>query len=109
MTPSRVLSTTTYTFFLFSILNVDVAGTATPTPGSYSINILDYATTSADKKCIDAVDPRYTIEYTFDNPSLSVTPFLMNALGALSELASQDFTKCIEPTTYRLTDILPFR
>ena len=108
MIPSGVLSITTCTFILLLVLNVDVADTVTPTPGSYSTNI-GYATTSPDKNCIDAVDPRFTMKYTFDKPSLSVTPCLMNALGALSKLASQDFAKCIEPTTYRLTDILPFR
>ena len=107
MIPSRVLSITTCTFILLLVLNVDV-GTVTPTPGSYSTNI-GYATTSPDKDCIDAVDPQFTMEYTFDEHSFSVTSCVMNALGALSKLASQDFAKCIEPTTYRLTDILPFR
>ncbi len=102
--PSRVLSTVTCTFILFLVLDLDVAGTATPTPVSNSTNIISYASTSADKKRIDAVDPRFTIEYTFDKPSLSVTPCLMNALGALTELASQDFTEGIETTTYRLTE-----
>ena len=99
MFPSRVLFTTTCTFILFLLLSVDLAGTATPTPGSYSTNIINHATKSADKKCIDAVDPRFTMEYAFDKPSLSGTPCLMSALGALSESASQELTKYIEPTT----------
>ena len=100
--PSRVLSTVTCTFILFSILNVDVAGTTTPTPVSNSNNIIDYAAMSADEKRIDAVDPRFTMEHTFDKPSLSVLPCLMNALGALSELAREDFRESVETTTYSL-------
>ena len=90
MIPSRVLSTTTCTFILLLVLNVDVAGTVTPTPGSYSTNI-DYATTSPDKNCIDAVDPRFTMEYTFDEYSFSVTSCVMNALAALSEFGQSRF------------------
>ena len=80
--PSNVLSTTTCTFIPSLILHLDVAGTATPTPSSNSTNLIYYATTSADKKRSDAVDPRLTMAYTFDKPSLSLTPCPMNGLGA---------------------------
>ena len=94
-----MLFTLTCTFILFLIPKLDVAGTATTTPGSDSSNLIDYATTSADRKCFGAVDPRSTMEYTLDKPSLSVTLLLLNALGALSKVASQYVMKCVEPKT----------
>ena len=95
----RVLSTTTYTFILFLILNVEVAGTATPTHVSNSTNIIDYATTSADNKRVDAVKPRSIKEFAFNRLSVSITPCLMSALPVLHELVIQDCREGIGATT----------
>ena len=91
MIPSRVLSTTTCTFILFLIPNVDIAGTATPTAGSDSSNIIDYATASADRKCFDAIGPRSTVEYTLDKHSLSVTLFLFECFGRIERSGQSIF------------------
>ena len=86
-----MLSITTCIFILLLVLNVDVAGTVTPMPGSYSTNLICYATTSADKNCIEAVNPQFTMEDTFDKHSFSVTSCVMNALGASSEFVQSRF------------------
>lgn len=39
---------------------------------------------------------------TYNKPSVSITPCLVNALAALSELATQYFMVGIEATTHRL-------
>ena len=98
---SRVLSTTTCPFILFLRLNMNVAGTATPTHVSNSTNIIDYATTSADNKRIDDLKPRSIMEFTFNKLSVPITPCLMSALPVLRESAIQHFREGIGATTYR--------
>ncbi|KAL2038456.1 hypothetical protein N7G274_008795 [Stereocaulon virgatum] len=81
-----------------------VAESATSTLLYNSTKTIDYILPTLNTIAASGVDPRFDIGYTFDTPVLPVTPCLMNALAAVSELAVEDFTGNVTPRTYTLTD-----
>jgi hypothetical protein len=102
MTPSEV--SICAICILQILLSFAVAKSATSTLLHNSTKTIDYIVPTLNTIAANGVDPRFEIGYTFDTPVLPVTPCLMNALAAVSELAVKNFTGNVTPRTYTLTD-----
>ena len=71
---------------------------------SNTTDLVDHVSTLPNRPAGNAIDPRFHMSFTFDTPELPITSCLMNALGALSELALGDFTGTLRPKTYGLPE-----
>lgn len=104
MFPGKISFNTTSSFVLQILFSLTISKSATSTLLPNSTNTIDYIATNSNTTLVDGVDSRFDIGYTFDTPVLPVTPCLMNAVAAMSELAVRDFTENLTPKTYGLTD-----
>lgn len=73
-------------------------------PSAKTVTQNNFELLSINATAVGNIDPRFSLTYQSDNPLLSTTPCLMNAVFAMQQLSLGNFTDHTGPRTYALPD-----